>query len=101
MAKKKKRKEEKKKDTGYQIELVGLLLILVAIIGFGRFGIVGKGISSFAAFLVGSWYSLFLVALLIIGGYMIVKRQKPEYLTSKLIGLYIFIIGILIFSHIT
>ena len=34
MAKKKKRKETKKKDTGYKVELIGLLLILIAIIGF-------------------------------------------------------------------
>jgi len=99
VAKNKKRKEEKKKDTGYQIELVGILLILVAIIGFGRFAIVGKGISSFAAFLVGSWFNAFLVVILIIGGYMIVTRKKPEYLTSKLVGLYIIAIGVLIFSH--
>lgn len=30
---------------------------------------------------------------------MIVKRDKPDFFTSKLIGLYIFIIGILILSH--
>ena len=42
MAKKKKRKEEKKASSGYQVELVGLLLILIAIIGICEFGIVGN-----------------------------------------------------------
>ena len=38
MAKKKKRKDSKKTDkNNYQVELKGLLLILVAIIGFGSF----------------------------------------------------------------
>ena len=66
MAKKKKRKETKKPDNGYKIELTGLLFILIAIIGFGRFGIVGRCIGDFSAFLVGSWYNVLLVAFLII-----------------------------------
>ena len=31
---------------------------------------------------------------------MIIKREKPEFFTSKLIGLYIIFIGILVLSHI-
>ena len=101
MAKKKNRKETKKKGTGYQTELIGVLLIIIAIIGFlPNTGIVGNFISSFAVFLVGTWYNPLLVAVMIIGGYMIVKREKPDFFTSKLIGLYIFIAAILIFSHI-
>lgn len=100
MAKKKKRKEEKKKGSGYQVELIGLLLIIIAIIGFGRFGIVGSFVSDFAAFFVGVWYNVLLTAVLITGGYIMVKREKPFFFSTKLIGLYVFIIGILIFSHI-
>ena len=100
MAKKKKRKDSKKTDkNNYQVELKGLLLILVAIIGFGRFGIVGRLISAFGAFLVGTWYNILLLAILIVGGYMMVKREKPNFFTSKLVGLYVFVIGILVFSH--
>ena len=51
MAKKKKRKETKK-TKGYQIELNGIILILIAIIGFGssymNMGVVGKFISAFS-----------------------------------------------------
>ena len=101
MAKTKKRKETKKKGTGYQTELIGLLLILIAIIGsIPKTGVVGNFISSFAVFLVGTWYNPLLVAVLIIGIYMMIKREKPDFFTSKLIGLYIVIIAILIFSHI-
>ena len=103
MAKKKKRKETKKQK-GYQIELNGIILILIAIIGFGssymNMGIVGKFISSFAAFLVGTWYNILLLAVLIVGVYIMVKRKWPVFFTSRLVGLYIFAIGILIFSHI-
>jgi S-DNA-T family DNA segregation ATPase FtsK/SpoIIIE len=101
MAKKKKRKEEKKPNKGYQVELTGLLLILIAIIGFGQFGIVGELITAFSAFLVGTWYNVLLVAVFIVGVYMMIKREKPDFFTSKLFGIYIFMIGILIFSHIS
>ena len=101
MANKKKKKSPKKKRENFRIELIGILLIILSIIGFGRFGIVGELISNFAAFLVGTWNAVLLILVFITGGYMIVKRQKPNYFTSKLIGLYIIIICLLVFSHLT
>ncbi len=104
MAKKKKRKETKK-TKGYQIELNGIILILIAIIGFGssymNMGVVGKFISAFSIFLVGTWYNILLLAVLITGIYIMVKRKWPVFFTSRLVGLYIFAAGILIFSHIS
>lgn len=104
MAKKKKRKEDKKKSTGYQTELIGLLLILIAILGAGNkggFGPVGRLIGAFAAFLVGTWYNILLIAVFVVGVFMMIKREKPNYFTSKLVGLYIFCIGFLVFSHLS
>ena len=100
MAKKKKRKNDGKKKPSYQVELIGLLLIIISILGFGRFGPVGEAISAFGAFLVGVWYNVLLFAVMLIGVYMVIKRETPDFLTSKFIGLYILAIGILIFSHI-
>ena len=100
MAKKKKRKETSKKKNSYSVELNGLILILFSIIGFGILGIVGQAISSFAGFLVGTWYNVLLFAVFIVGIYMMIKREKPDFFTSKLFGLYIFTIGILVLSHI-
>ena len=100
MAKRKKRRNDGKKKPSYQIELMGLALIIISILGFGRFGPVGEAISAFGAFLVGVWYNVLLLAVMIIGIYMVIKREKPDFLTSKLIGIYILAIGILIFSHI-
>lgn len=101
MAKKKKRKENKKNSSGYQVELVGIFLILISIIGFiPNTGVIGNFISSFAGFLVGTWYNVLLGAIMIIGIFMMIKRDKPDFFTSKLIGLYIVCIAILVFSHI-
>lgn len=100
MPKKKTKKTAKKESSNYSVELLGILLIIIAIIGIiPGTGIVGNFISNFSAFLVGTWYNVLLILVMIIGIYMIVKRDKPDFFTSKLIGLYIFIIGILVLSH--
>lgn len=98
MAKKKVRKEVKK-DTGARIEITGILLILFAIIGCCRFGLLANIIDGFAGFLVGVLWAVLLIIVGIVGGYMIVKREKPDMLTSKLIGLYIIILGVLCIFH--
>jgi len=98
MAKKKKRKEEKK-GSSYGVELKGLLLILISLIGLCEFGIVGTFFKGFAAFLVGEWYSVLFVILAAVGIYMMVKREKPNFFNSNLIGLYILILAILVLSH--
>ena len=81
MAKKKKRKEEKK-PASYQVELLGMVLLLVSIIGICEFGIVGTFFKCFAAFLIGEWYILLFILLSIVGVYMIIKRDKPKMLIS-------------------
>ena len=99
MAKKKKRKNDKK-EKEYSFELIGILVVLIAIIGIiPNTGVIGNFISNFAAFLVGTWYNVLLVIVMAIGIYMIVKRNKPDFWNSKLVGLYIFIISVLVLSH--
>ena len=100
MAKKKTRKVTKKEPKGYVYELVGFLLILISIVGFLNAGMVGRFIKSFATFLVGTWYAILFVGVIVVGIYMMLKRKKPDFITAKLVGLYIFIIGILLASHI-
>lgn len=98
MAKKKNRKEEKK-TSSYQIELYGLLLVLFAIIGIYPFGKIGFFFECFAAFLVGTWYNVLFIIVAIVGIYMMIKREKPKFFNSNLIGLYILIIAVLIMTH--
>ncbi|MGM9849447.1 MAG: DNA translocase FtsK [Bacilli bacterium] len=98
MAKRKKRKENKK-DTGYLIELKGMLLILISIIGICKFGIVGNFIESFSAFFVGTAYIILLAIVFIVGIYMIIKRDYPNFFDSKLIGLYSIAVAFLVFCH--
>lgn len=96
MAKKKKKKDSN--SNGYSVELTGLILILIGIIGFG-FGIVGNLLKQFAMFLAGIWWFIILSILIILGIYMLYKRKMPKFSDQKLIGIYIFIIILLVASH--
>ena len=98
MAKKKKTSGEGTKSPGYSVELVGLVLILVGLIGFG-FGPVGSLLKKFAMFLLGEWWPLILLFVLVIGFYMLIKRSLPKFLSQRLIGLYVLIIVVLVASH--
>ena len=99
MAKRKKRKTSSKDSFAHSAELYGILLILISILGIGKYGPVGRGIASFSLFLVGSLYLVLLVVLFILGCYMIIKREKPDFKNTKLIGVYISVIGLLILMH--
>ena len=72
MAKRKKSKEANNK--GMSVELTGLILAIIGIIGFG-FGHVGTLIKEFAMFLLGSWWLIFVIFLLAIGLYMLLIEK--------------------------
>lgn len=98
MAKKKKRKEVKK-DSGVKTEIIGFLLILIPIIGCCKFGPLSNIINGFAGFLVGVFWAVLLILVGFGGLYMIAKREKPDLLTRKLVGVYIIILGVLALFH--
>lgn len=98
MAKKKKKKVTKK-EFSYSAELYGIILVLIAILGIGKYGPVGRIFASFGLFLFGSLYMAFLLVLFIIGCYLLLKREKPDFFSTKLVGLYVFVLGFLIMMH--
>jgi len=100
MAKKKKRKDDNKEPKKGQIEINGFIIGLICIIGIAPYGPAGDFIHLFSAFLVGEWYNVLLFLTALIAVYMIIKREKPKFFTSKLIGLYILIIAVLILTHV-
>ena len=99
MARRKKRKQEKQTNI-YSIELKGLILILLSLIGFFEYGIVGSFLKGLSAFFVGQWYYVLFVILAIIGLYMMIKRERPKFFSSNLIGLYLVILAVLTLTHI-
>ena len=99
MAKKKTKKDSEKKKFEYTNEVVGIILILAAIIGIGSYGPAGNFIKSFAVFLVGNIYPFLLLGILVLGGYLIVKRKSPNLLSLRWIGFYILVISFLVLLH--
>lgn len=100
MAKKKKRKSESSSKVKFSSELTGLIFVLISVIGIGAFGPVGHFIKSFAIFLMGNYWAIAILLFMILGLYMIVKRDLPKFFSSRLIGLYFLLIALLAFSHI-
>lgn len=98
MAKRKRRKVVKSKFK-YTTELWGIIFILMTILGLGKYGPVGRMIASFGLFLVGSLYMILLVVIGIIGLYLLIKREKPDLFSSKLIGIYTLTLGLLVTMH--
>ena len=98
MAKRKKKKETKK-GFSHSTELYGVLLVLAAILGIGRYGPVGNMIASFAIFLVGGLYVPLLVVFLVLGAYLIINRDWPNLFTTKMLGIYLLLIGVLVLMH--
>ncbi len=95
-----KRKKSKEATPTMSVELTGLILALIGIIGFG-FGYVGNLIKEFGMFLLGSWWLVFVIYILLVGLYMVFKRKMPKFFSSRLIGLYLILIVILVASHFT
>ena len=102
MAKRKKRRSDDSSGFKYPIEIKGIIFIVIAVIGFLGYkaNILGQIIKGFTMFLMGSFYFIVLIFLLITGGYMLVQREKPKYFSSRMIGIYIFLIGLLSLAHI-
>ena len=96
---KRKRKKQTKKGFEYKYEVLGIILLVASILGIGKLGVVGKLISSFALFLVGSVYMILLLTCFIVGAYLLIKREYPDFFSTKLIGIYVFSIGLLVIMH--
>ena len=97
MAKRKKSKESSN-SFSYSIELTGIILLLIGIIGMG-FGPIGKFVKEFAIFLAGEFYFIVLIFLMILGIHMLFKRKMPKFFSPKLIGIYLIIIIVLTLAH--
>ena len=100
MAKKKKQKSDENTGFKYKKECTGIIVLVLSILGLGQKGIVGGIIKKFAIFLFGNWWAVFLILSICLSLYLIGKRDKPNYFTGRLIGVYSIIFAILLFSHI-
>ncbi|MCM3214685.1 DNA translocase FtsK [Niallia taxi] len=103
MAKRKTRKTKKQQHLKktIQFELAALILITLSFISILKLGAVGTTIVLFFRFFTGEWYILCLLGLIVYGGYLMWKREKPYLFHTKLNGIYLIVGAILLLSHVT
>ncbi|HLS20358.1 MAG TPA: DNA translocase FtsK [Bacillota bacterium] len=103
MTKKKKRKKQRLKNN-VKFELIGILLIFIAILGSGVApldeGFIPGGLVFLFRFFLGMWYFLASLTLLTFGLFLLIKRRLPNFYDKKFIGILIFILGLLLLTHI-
>ena len=93
MAKKRRRRRSAKFK--FSVEITGIIFILIGVIGLFDFGPIGHFFKNIGIFLNGNHYYVFMLLISILGGYMLIKGNIPNFFTSKLLGLYIFVISFL------
>lgn len=97
---KRKRKKETGKNFSLGIEVYGIILVLIGVLGICGYGPCGKLICAFFAFLFGTLYLVPLILLIIIGLYVMFAKHYPDFFSSKSIGLILVIIGFLVVCHV-
>ncbi|MRG85340.1 DNA translocase FtsK [Salinibacillus xinjiangensis] len=104
---KKRRKRRKKKTSvkqGLKFELLGLLFISLAIFSSGITAIAGgfipRGLENLFRLFFGFWFSIPSIFLFGLGISLMIKREWPNFLHTKLIGFYIIFSSLLLFTHV-
>ncbi|MFS0613127.1 DNA translocase FtsK [Lederbergia ruris] len=98
--KRKSRKRSKKKmQEILKFEITGIILLALCLI------IIVTGDKLFPMnypfyFLFGEWHIVGPLGLIGIAGYMIIKRERPTFISYRLFGIYIIIACLLLLSHI-
>lgn len=102
MVKRKKRKTKKqlKLKKTIQFEVGALILMALSIISILQLGLVGQVLVDFFRFLAGEWFIVLPLSGIILSGYLIWKRDWPNFLNRRLIGLYLIFSAFLLLSHV-
>ncbi len=101
---KKKRRKKSGLAKQLQYELLGLLFIFLSIFGSGvsmiSDGFIPTSLENIFRLLLGVWYFVASLILLIIGIILVIKRNFPNFFTKRTIGFTILFLGVLLFTHI-
>ena len=96
---KRKHKKEKKSKLSFSIEIYSVVLILIGILGICGYGPCGKLICAFFAFLFGTLYLVPLIGIILIGIYLLFMKHYPDFFSSKIVGLILVLVGLLVVVH--
>ncbi|MBC1374240.1 DNA translocase FtsK [Listeria sp. FSL L7-0091] len=92
-------RSKKKKSASFRLEITGAILIAIGIIGILQLGFVGRGFFALAELFVGLLSYVLLSGIVIFGGYMLIRRKRPQLFNKRLVGVYLIVLGFLTYIH--
>ncbi|KIL41396.1 cell division protein FtsK [Gordoniibacillus kamchatkensis] len=95
------RKRSKSLKTNLKFELYGILILIFSVITLALQGPVGRSLSYLFRFFVGTWDFVGPLLFIYIGLYVMMKRAWPPLRTARKFGLLLFLLGLLVSSHIS
>ncbi|ARJ40084.1 cell division protein FtsK [Sporosarcina ureae] len=98
-----KKRQQKKQQSQMQplwFEILGVVLIGIAIIMIFEFGVIGRGLSAFSRFLLGNWYVALPFLIIVQALIFMIKRQIGGYKHRIVIGCLFILSSMLLFSHV-
>ena len=81
------------------VQVTGIIIMLIGIIGMGVFGPVGRYIKSFGVFLFGKYFVIFDIIMIVLGLYMLFKKNLPNFVNMKLVGIYLIVLSFVSVMH--
>lgn len=92
-------RSKKKKSASFRIEITGIMLIAIGLIGILQLGFIGRGFFALAEMFVGLLSYVLLAGIVILGGYMVIRRKMPRLFSKRLVGIYLIVLGFLTYIH--
>ncbi|HAB8809602.1 TPA_asm: cell division protein FtsK [Listeria monocytogenes] len=92
-------RSKKKQSASFRLEITGVILIAIGVIGLLQLGFVGRGFFALAEMFVGLLSYVLLAGSLILGGYMVIRRKMPHLFSKRLVGIYLIVLGFLTYIH--
>ncbi|EAF4505980.1 DNA translocase FtsK [Listeria monocytogenes serotype 1/2a] len=92
-------RSKKKQSASFHLEITGVILIAIGVIGLLQLGFVGRGFFALAEMFVGLLSYVLLAGSVILGGYMVIRRKMPHLFSKRLVGIYLIVLGFLTYIH--
>ncbi|ELR5863521.1 DNA translocase FtsK [Listeria monocytogenes] len=92
-------RSKKKQSASFRLEITGVILIAIGVIGLLQLGFVGRGFFALAEMFVGLLSYVLLAGSVILGGYIVIRRKKPHLFSKRLVGIYLIVLGFLTYIH--
>ncbi|HAC1207354.1 TPA: cell division protein FtsK, partial [Listeria monocytogenes] len=82
-------RSKKKQSASFRLEITGVILIAIGVIGLLQLGFVGRVFFALAEMFVGLLSYVLLAGSVILGGYMVIRRKMPHLFSKRLVGIYL------------